>query len=169
MPTQAVRIPDGMRAITIGADERSAAGNTIQPGDHIDILATYNDPVKRGELTKILMQNVLVLWVDRGRAEVGKEGGASSSMTLAVKPEETELVAAADKQGALKISLRAPGDAHVVTTDGVTTREFRGTRTVVEETNVSPKTQPVVIVAPASSRPRTEITVIRGTTETAAP
>lgn len=165
VPTLAYKVPEGMRAIAIGAGEVMSVGTSVQPGDHVDIVATYHDPRTRQELTKMLMQNVLVLAVNRGQTEAGgKEGGAASSMTLAVKPEETELVAAADRQGALRISLRPVNDNKVVSTDGVTTRDFSGAR-VQEEAPAAPKTQPVFITPPSSSRQRAEVTVIRGTAE----
>ena len=101
-------IPAGMRAIAIGAGEVMAVGSTVKPGDRIDILATYTDPVAHQETTQMILQNVLVLAVNKGDTDQQGKTGAKSSMTLAVKPEEAELLTAADRAGALRVALRGP-------------------------------------------------------------
>jgi len=52
--------------VTIAVDEIKAGGTACQPGDRVDIIASYQEPRTRRELTKMILQNVLVLWVDRG-------------------------------------------------------------------------------------------------------
>src|SRR5438045_1871858 len=90
-PGLAYDIPSGMRAIAIGAGEVMAAGSSVKPGDRVDILATYSDPVAHQETTQMILQNVLVLAVNEGVTDQQIKQGAKSSMTLAVKPEEAEL------------------------------------------------------------------------------
>jgi pilus assembly protein CpaB len=167
VPTLAYKVPDGMRAIAIGAGEVMAVGTSVQPGDRVDILGTYHDPRTRQELTKIILQNVLVLAVNRGQTEAGQEGGgANSSMTLAVRPEDTELVAAADRMSALRVALRRVNDARLVATDGVTTRDFSGQRSEDVTTNQPPaRVTPVVIAPPPGEEPKRQLTIIRGTQE----
>jgi pilus assembly protein CpaB len=167
LPGLSYKIPEGMRAIAIGAGEVMAVGASVQPGEYIDILANYQDPVTKQELTKILMQNVLVLAVNRGQTEAGsKEGGASSSMTLAVKPEDTELVMAMERAGALRVSLRPANDSKIHTTTGVAVRDL--TAAVAPQMVITTKQQEVsaqpIIVRPPQ-RQRSELTVIRGTSE----
>ncbi len=159
-------IPKGMRAIAIGAGEIPAVGTAVKPGDHVDILATYTDPRTRQELTKMLLQNVLVLAVNKGQTDPSGKTGADSSMTLAVKPEQTELIAAADRAGALRISLRPVNDAEVVPSEGVSTKDFSGSTvpiTPVVVTNEASAT-PVIIMPPAPQRQK-EIIMLRGTQE----
>ena len=166
-PTLAFKIPDGMRAIAIGAGELMAAGTAVNAGDHVDVLATYHDPRTRQELTKMILQNVEVLWVNKGQTDATGKEGANSSMTLAVTPEQGELLAAADRAGALRVQLRGVSDATVVPSAGVTTRDFGGGR-VIEETAPTSTEQrtPVNIVLPGSAqRTRNEITVYRGNAE----
>ena len=102
------KIPEGMQAIAIGAGEVMATG--VKPGDHIDLLATYRDPVTTQEVTKVLMQNVLVLAVNKGSTDPSRKVVAGGSLTLAVMPEHAELIAAADRAGALRVSLRPVRD-----------------------------------------------------------
>jgi pilus assembly protein CpaB len=171
-PTLAFKIPDGMRAIAIGAGETMAAGNAVNAGDHVDVLATYHDPRTRQELTKMILQNVEVLWVNKGQTDANGKEGANSSMTLAVTPEQGELLAAADRAGALRIQLRPVSDGTIIPSSGVTTRDFGGGR-VIEEAVPSSSDQktPVSIVLQGSApRTRNEITVYRGNSEsTSAP
>jgi pilus assembly protein CpaB len=127
-PTLTFKIPEGMRAIAIGVGEVMTVGTVVQPGDRVDILATYRDPRTRQEITRVILQNVEVLAVNRGQTDGSGKGGANSSMTLAVTPEQGELVAAADRAGALRIQLRSVRDETTIPTPGVTTRDFSGTQ-----------------------------------------
>ena len=102
----AFKIPEGMRAIAIGAGEVMATAAGVKPGDHIDLLATYRDPVTTQEVTKVLMQNVLVLAFNKGSTDPSGKVVTGGMLTLAVMPEHAELIAAADRAGALRVSLR---------------------------------------------------------------
>jgi|SRR5579862_2049568 len=162
-PSISMEIPAGMRAIAIGADEVKAVGSTVKPGDRIDILATYSEPNTHQETTQMILQNVLVLAVNQGETDAQKPGGAKSSMTLAVKPEEAELLMAADRAGALRVMLRAPKETTVISTAGVTTRDF-GDHKTFEITAKGPdeqKATPVIINSPSRGH-SSEITIYRG-------
>ncbi len=170
-PTLAYEIPEGMRAIAIGAGEIMAVGTSVKPGDRVDILASYQDPRSHLEMTKMILQNVLVLAVNLGETDPAGKKGASSSMTLAVQPEQTELIAMADRAGALRVSLRPVHDSTIVPSDGKTTRDIAG-GTVSEDTTVNtnqPAQTPIFINLPATtpSPHRSGITIIRGVQEQA--
>jgi len=168
-PTYAFKIPEGMRAIAIGAGEVMSAGSSVQAGDHVDILATYQDPRTRQELTKMILQNVEVLWVNKGETDPNaKGGGANSSMTVAVTPEQGELLAAADRAGALRIQLRPVHDDTVVRSPGVTARDFVGSKIPEEVPGGSADQRtPISIVVPSNQR-RNEITIYKGSAESQA-
>src|SRR5439155_17521609 len=156
---------DGMRAVAIGGDEIKFVGTSVQPGDRVDIIATYLDPRTRQELTKMILQNVMVLMVNRGKTDADGKEGANSSMTLEVTPEQTELLTAAERSGTLRVSLRAVRDAVVVDSRGVDSRDFAGSKHLAD-INPQPEKTPVFIVPPSSgSRARPEITIIRGNEE----
>ncbi len=156
-------IPEGMRAIAIGADEIRAVGTSVKPGDRVDILATYSEPNTHQETTQMILQNVLVLAVNKGETETQGKGGANSSMTLAVKPEEAELLTAADRAGALRVMLRSPSDKSVVSSPGVTSRDFQGNKTFEFATKPpdAAKATPIIINS-QSNRQRSEIMIYRG-------
>lgn len=111
--------PKGKRAVTIGADLLSGVGGFVRPGDKVDILWTFQVPApggvgQKGELvTMTLFQNVDVLAV--GSEMLGKppkkgEAPGAYSVTLALTPEEAQLILYAREQGQVQLSLRAQGD-----------------------------------------------------------
>jgi pilus assembly protein CpaB len=166
VPSLAYEIPPGKRAIAIGAGEVQSVGTAVKPGDRIDILATYHDPVSRQETTQMILQNVHVLAVNQGQTDPASGQGASSSMTLAVTPEEGELLTAADRAGVLRIQLRPLQDDTIVPSPGITVRDIPGGKgKIVEATGQQGERATPVIISPPPSRSRPEITVIRATQE----
>ena len=163
-PSLSYDIPEGMRAMAIGASEISAAGNAVKPGDHVDILATYSEPNTHQETTRLVLQNVLVLAVNQAEQNTQGPTGAKSSMTLAVKPEEAELLMAADRAGVLRVMLRAPSDKKTVDSQGVTVRDIQGSKTF-EVAPRSPDAPSTPVIISPSNRQRSEITIFRGTQE----
>jgi pilus assembly protein CpaB len=153
-------IPEGMRAISIGGDEVKFVSTTVKPGDRIDILATYHDPRSRQELTKLIMQNVIVLAVNRGETDPSGKTGANSSMVLAVKPEQTELIAAADRIGALRVSLRPVRDEATIASAGVTAKDFVLGTAPPDESAQSTDRQATPIYIQAAQRPARDAVII---------
>jgi pilus assembly protein CpaB len=71
-------IPDGMRAISIKADQVLSAGGLVLPGDYVDILAVFSVSDEKGEdhesyLVRTILQNVEVLAVAQTIADVPPE------------------------------------------------------------------------------------------------
>jgi pilus assembly protein CpaB len=121
--------PMGKRAITIPVDNISSLAGMIKPGDYVDVIAMVPVPVQgpQGEQMNQLavlplFQNILVLAVgqDTGITPVQgdsryatKEAGISGLITLALGPQEANLVAFVQEQGKLRLTLRSPADAQV--------------------------------------------------------
>jgi len=105
-PSLTFVIPEGMRAIAIGGGAVINAVASVNARDRVDILATYQRQSDGQVVTKLIMQNVLVLAVTKGNADPSHKDAGESAMTLAVKPEDVDLVAAADRAGALSVMLR---------------------------------------------------------------
>lgn len=126
--------PAGKRAITIPVDNIASLAGLIKPGNYVDAIAMIPVPVETSEgqkpatqLASIpLFQNVLVLAVgqDTGSFEKGEsgrykreiqggKGGDSSLITLALSPEEANLIAFVQEQGRIRLTLRSPTDALV--------------------------------------------------------
>jgi pilus assembly protein CpaB len=178
VPSLALRVPEGRRAIAIAANEIIAVGSVVKPGDRVDILATYRDPSANEETTQMILQNVPVLAVNQGQTDPVTSSGAKTSMTLAVAPEDTERIAAADRAGVLRIALRAPRDVSLHKGAGVTLKDFAfgKTRAYVPaaetkessevpspfKTAVTPVTITTTNISTAVEKPH-EIVVYRGT------
>jgi len=165
-PSLAYEIPPGMRAIAIGAGEVMAVGATIKPGDRVDILATYLDPNSRQETTQMILQNVLILAVNKGETDASGTQGASSSMTLAVSPEDAELLTAADRAGVLRVALRGVEDDAVVQSPGTRTSEILKGPLLAAIQNANTSNSPVFLGPSSMRRGGTPMTVIRGVQET---
>jgi pilus assembly protein CpaB len=153
-------VPPGMRAISIAAGEVQSVGTAIKPSDEVDILATYVDPVNRAETTKTILQKVTVVAVNRGQTDAAGKEGATTSMTLLVKPEQVELLTAADRQATLRVSLRPLGDTNLIASAGITVRDIRGGS--IETPVATPSQTPVRVITVREEKPET-ITIIRGT------
>ncbi|MGD0337001.1 MAG: Flp pilus assembly protein CpaB [Candidatus Omnitrophota bacterium] len=120
--------PAGKRAITINVDNIASLVGMIKPGDYVDVIANLNVPMQNqaGQQTNQpavipLFQNVLVLAVgqDLGATAQGAPryagGGAGESplITLALAPQEANLIAFVQEQGRIRLVLRSHADAQV--------------------------------------------------------
>lgn len=127
-------IPAGMRAVAIPVTEMTSVGGLIVAGDHIDITAVYSKTGSNGVAqASTLLQNVLVLSVGQTAAKPvarldssGKPLPADSqiaappdntsakptakTLTVAVAPQQVSVLALAQDQGKIYLSLRPPGD-----------------------------------------------------------
>lgn len=116
-----MKIPKGKRAISISVDNISSVGGMIRHGDHVDVVGLVPLPVRMPDgktaqqVTTIpLFQNVLVLAVggEFGNAPQKTEGKSSSPViTLALSPEEANLITFAQEQGRIRLVLRSPEDS----------------------------------------------------------
>lgn len=130
------RVPPEKRAFSIAVNEVSAVAGLISPGDQVDVLLTANTgsmqqgrAVAEGTITRVLLQNVLVLAVNqvssaravpratmRQKSEgnlVGQAPGSGQgtqgirTLTLALSPEDTQKAALAQEIGSLSVALRS--------------------------------------------------------------
>jgi pilus assembly protein CpaB len=125
--TLAMSTPIGKRAITIAMDSISAVGGMIRPGDYVDVVSMVTVPVTTPEGKQAaqaavvpLFQNTLVLAVGQETAAVAqsegrgkKEDKRGDSITLALSPQEANLLAFVQEQGKIRLSLRSPSDAKI--------------------------------------------------------
>lgn len=118
------KVPPGKRAITIPVDNIASVGGMIRPGDRVDVMGVVPIPVTTPEgkqvnqLTHLpLFQNVLVLAVgqDFVSASSGQKQSVTSSpiITLALAPQEANLISFVQEQGKIRLILRSPQDAQI--------------------------------------------------------
>jgi len=97
------KIPSGKRAITVPVTALTGVAGLIKPGHHVDVLVSYkisDTPLDYKVMT--LVQDVLVLAVG---SEMQKKDGVqqADNVTLAVSPNEAELVALGESIGKIKL------------------------------------------------------------------
>ncbi|WP_395397130.1 Flp pilus assembly protein CpaB [Novosphingobium sp. BL-8A] len=127
----AIRVPIGMRAISIDTTAEIAVAGLIRPGDQVDVQVVYpgEDAITgargsgRSE-ARTLLQLVPVLAV--GDVVVGTPAGSgitgeaaappppARTVTLALTPEQVSRLSLAKSTGALYLSLRNPKDTDEV-------------------------------------------------------
>lgn len=126
--TLAEATPPGKRAITISLDNISALIGMARPGDYVDVVAKMSVPIPTAEgktemqpIVVPLFQNVLVLAVGRdmgaavaeGRYDKAETKEYSPIITLALTPQEANLLSFVQEQGKIHLVLRSPLDPQV--------------------------------------------------------
>lgn len=114
------------RAISIRVDELNSIQGLIQPSDKIDIMTLVQpqDPDAEPSL-KIIAQNITVLLVDGssnpivGAIHSSHSGIIPTTLTLKVNPTQAAIIAYAQTQGRLLLSLRNRHDHFLVDIDPV--------------------------------------------------
>jgi pilus assembly protein CpaB len=114
----AAQLQPGMRAVSISISVDSGAGGFILPNDRVDLMRTVksNDNPPRVRV-KTILSDVRVLAVDQVfKEEKDTKTVVGKTATLELTPAQAELVAAAQSEGMLSLSLRGLGDNMVVAT-----------------------------------------------------
>jgi pilus assembly protein CpaB len=134
-------VPPGMRGLTIKVDETKGVAGLLVAGDRVDIIATFKDKVGDTEFAHVetILQNVEVLSVEQehleplasvdaqgtpiatntsdgvlgDRPKDPKTGKSPSSVTLAVAPDEAQLILAAQAKAELTLVVRPPADSEI--------------------------------------------------------
>jgi len=121
--------PVGKRAITISVDNMASLAGMLKPGDYVDVVASVPVPVQTAEGKQAsqvavmpLFQNVLVLAVGQDTGSVSAGGSRykkeekkemSPLITLALNPQEANLMAFVQEQGKVSLTLRSPADSQI--------------------------------------------------------
>lgn len=166
--TLAIRVPVGMRAISIDTTAEIAVAGLVRPGDRVDVQVVYpgEDAIggQRGNgssRARTLLQMVPVLAVGNlviGTAQKsGVEGAVAAppeparTMTLALTPEQVSHLSLAKSTGALYLSLRNPDDVAEVQTMQVASSP-QAPRAAPPPSYVSPPAAVAAARAPAPQR-----------------
>lgn len=118
---ESLKIPAGMRALTISLPVPQGVGDYIQPGAKADIFVTFKGlpsaSPEEATLTKLLLSDVTVLANRRAlSAQAQAEGAAPDDtgeilLTLAVTVEQAEKIIFAKENGAVWLTLMNSGEA----------------------------------------------------------
>src|SRR6195256_2292056 len=109
-------LPAGMRAISTEISPETGAGGFILPNDRVDVILSKREknPDKSGPdlvNAEIILSNVRVLAIDQAPKEKdGQNSVIGKTVTLELKPEQTETLARARQSGTLSLALRSIAD-----------------------------------------------------------
>ena len=113
-------LPAGYRAISTEISPETGAGGFILPNDRVDVLLTKRDKSTDGKgtdvaVSEIILSNIRVLAIDQAPKE--KEGASAlvgRTVTLELKPDQTEMLARSRQSGTLSLALRSIADIKTV-------------------------------------------------------
>jgi len=160
-------IPNDKRAVTVAVTEVTGVAGFVKAGDYVDILVTFDTNTVGENVSQIVLQNLLVLAVDRETKD--KKEAGKMTVTLAVTPVEAARLTVADEKGKIRMALRPYiSTSAVIAANGVTPKELVGSYAAPEKTS-SDSGGARASAPPPVIPPSTGIQVIRGTkVETAA-
>jgi pilus assembly protein CpaB len=114
-------VTPGKRAISVKGDKVLGISGFIKPGNRVDVLVTVTHGKIKGEITKIVLENVHVLATGKEIQENEKgEPSPVDVYTVEVTPEEGEKLTLAASKGKLQFALRNVTDTEIVLTKGAT-------------------------------------------------
>lgn len=147
-------LPEGMRAVTVAVDNISGVGGFLKLRDQVDVLATFD--VGQQVVTRTILQDVEVIGLGlealvprmeeiKPAKEEGKEEEAAPqqaqklpSVTLAVTPQQAQVLVLSANKAKLHLALRAKGDAELVALSSTTTKQV-GVELVPPEEKIPPE------------------------------
>ena len=102
-----VKIPDGMRALSLRTDEIVGVAGFILPGTHVDVLVTLHPNNIPDTVTTTVLQDAEVLATGQ-KIEPDPEGKpvTATVVTILVSPVDAERVVLASAQGSVRFVLR---------------------------------------------------------------
>ena len=114
-------LPSGMRAVSTEISPETGAGGFILPNDRVDVILSKHDknPDRAGAPdmvnSEIILSNIRVLAIDQAPKEKdGQNTVVGKTVTLELKPEQTETLARARQSGTLSLALRSIADVNIV-------------------------------------------------------
>jgi pilus assembly protein CpaB len=135
-------IPKGMRALTIRVSVDTVVGGFVQPNSRVDVINT----VKGGDVggyTQTILQNMLVLAIDTiNKRDPEKVAIVSSNVTLAVTPEEGQVLSLAQQMGELRLSLRPQDDQAQITVRTLKPEDIRTGHTKTQKGGTAADEEP---------------------------
>ncbi|MBV9848897.1 MAG: Flp pilus assembly protein CpaB, partial [Armatimonadetes bacterium] len=97
------------RALNVALDPAGGTAGFLEPGDHVDVLATF-EPGDGRVVTRTILQNARLLAIGSRTAPTPPGGGGddkpAASATLEVTPREAQALALASARGKVQLALR---------------------------------------------------------------
>lgn len=161
----AATIPPDKRALTIAVNEITGVAGRVKSGDSVDIVATFDKGVAGETVSKLLLQNVLVLTGNSAEQppepNEKKENVKQTMVTLAVTPDEASQLVLAVEKGKIYLALRPDAATpDIIIARNVFAADLGGGRPALKESVPMAPLQPAVNAIPPAAP---GIQVIRGT------
>lgn len=148
------------RAMAVKVNEVVGLPGFVQPGDRVDVMATFEDPRAKNkgnggtktEVTKVVLENTLVLAIDTQMERLAGEEKPTpvKVITLEVSLEEAERLAMAENGGKLRLALRSPLNPEVKKTKGADFKDLM-------------RSHQLIPPPPRRGKPKEQVEVIQGT------
>lgn len=163
-------IPQGKRAMTVSVNEIVGVAGFTLPGSYVDIIVNTTDEQQQGkQLSRIVLEHILVLAVAQQKSRDETEPKRVSSVTLEVTPEEAEKIDLARSIGSLTLVLRSQVDKDLVVTKGATKQallKFTPSEVKPATTTEAPKVVEKKVIVRVPARPKAkrgeEVEIIKG-------
>lgn len=122
-----VKIPAGMRAVSVRSNDVVGVAGFLYPGSHVDVLVTSKGETNQVPLTQTILPNVEILTAGQ-KIEPDPTGKPETVnvVTLLLKPEDGEKLVLASTQGSIQFVLRNGADQNSPTTKPVAMAELMG-------------------------------------------
>jgi len=123
-----VKIPEGMRAVSVRSNDVVGVAGFLYPGSHVDVLVTTKPNTDTGlPVTQTILPNVEVLTAGQ-RIEPDPTGKPETVnvVTLLLKPEDGEKLVLASAQGQIQFVLRNGADQSTPKTGAVAMTDVLG-------------------------------------------
>ena len=110
-----VKIPDGMRGVSVRSDEVVGVAGFLFPGSHVDVLVTLKSDRTPNPETQIVLQDVEVLTAGQ-TMEPDPQGKPQTVnvVTVLLTPQDAEKLVLAASQGSIEFVLRNGADKGTV-------------------------------------------------------
>ncbi len=113
-----MKIPDGMRAISLKSDQVVGVSGFLLPGTHVDVLVTVRTPTTGEAITSTILQDAQIIATGQ-KMEPDPEGKPTPTdvVTILCLPDQAEKVTLASTLGSVHFILRNGSD-HKTVNDG---------------------------------------------------
>ena len=120
-----VKIPPGMRAVSVPSNEIVGVAGFLFPGSHVDVLATFTLPGNPQPLTETILQDVQVL-TEGQRIEPDPQGKPQvvNVVTLLLNPQDSQKLLLASEHGTIQFVLRNGNDSKKAKVEPTTLNEL---------------------------------------------
>lgn len=155
-------IPQGMRAVSVRVNDVVSVAGFVQPGTHVDVLATGSGGNERQTTT--VLENVLVLAVGKSLdRNASADAQTAPVITLAVSPDDAQKLALVSQEGRIQLSLRNPVDTKKGGIGATRASSvYPGEKPAAAAVETKPKVRKVATKVPAPAPAPYQVEMIRG-------